>query len=159
MGLRIIQMAIPTIIRFSVIVHIESQLAAKATEPQWQKLFEANPFILDMAFNVPVLLLQGQAHVGGKILDGSGEKIADFLFTNQLTDSIAILEIKTPAWSWSARSNTAAESWRPPPSWSARSCRPWTRSINCAAISTGLRRLTPSKSWRPTASKAWCWRV
>lgn len=49
-----------------------------------------------MAFNVPVLLLQGQAHVGGKILDGSGEKIADFLFTNQLTDSIAILEIKTP---------------------------------------------------------------
>jgi hypothetical protein len=80
-----------------LIVHMETQFAAKATEPQWQKLFEANPFILDMAFNVPVLLLQGQAHVGGKILDGSGEKIADFLFTNQLTDSIAILEIKTPS--------------------------------------------------------------
>jgi hypothetical protein len=79
-----------------LIVHMETQFAAKATEPQWQKLFETNPFILDMAFNVPVLLLQGQAHVGGKILDGSGEKIADFLFTNQLTDSIAILEIKTP---------------------------------------------------------------
>ncbi|OQM77628.1 Shedu immune nuclease family protein [Manganibacter manganicus] len=79
-----------------LIVHMETQFAAKATELQWQKLFEANPFILDMAFNVPVLLLQGQAHVGGKILDGSGEKIADFLFTNQLTDSIAILEIKTP---------------------------------------------------------------
>ncbi|MDF0663968.1 MULTISPECIES: Shedu immune nuclease family protein [unclassified Rhizobium] len=79
-----------------LIVHMETQFAAKATESQWQKLFEANPFILDMAFNVPVLLLQGQAHVGGKILDGSGEKIADFLFTNQLTDSIAILEIKTP---------------------------------------------------------------
>ncbi|SDA97421.1 protein of unknown function [Sinorhizobium sp. NFACC03] len=79
-----------------LIVHMETQFAAKATELQWQKLFEANPFILDMAFNVPVLLLQGQAHVGGKILDGSGEKIADFLFTNKLTDSIAILEIKTP---------------------------------------------------------------
>lgn len=79
-----------------LIVHMETQFAANATEPQWQKLFESNPFILDMAFNVPVLLLQGQAHVGGKILDGSGEKIADFLFTNQLTDSIAILEIKTP---------------------------------------------------------------
>jgi hypothetical protein len=76
---------------------METQFAAKATEPQWQKLFEANPFILDMAFNLPVLLPQGQAHVGGKILDGSGEKIADFPLTNQLTDSIAILEIKTPS--------------------------------------------------------------
>ncbi|CAN7706681.1 Shedu immune nuclease family protein [Mesorhizobium sp. LjNodule214] len=75
---------------------METQFAAKATEPQWQGLFKANPFILDMAFNVPVLLLQGQAHVGGKVLDGSGEKIADFLFTNQLTDNIAVLEIRTP---------------------------------------------------------------
>ncbi|RVD47787.1 DUF4263 domain-containing protein [Mesorhizobium sp. M7A.F.Ca.ET.027.03.2.1] len=31
---------------------------------------------------------------------------------------------KRPAWTWSARSNTGAESWRPPPSSSARSCRP-----------------------------------
>ncbi|RWA78220.1 Shedu immune nuclease family protein [Mesorhizobium sp.] len=79
-----------------LIMHMETQFAAKATEAQWQDLFRVNPFILDMAFGVPVLLLQGQAHVGGKVLDGSGEKVADFLLTNQLTDSIAILEIKTP---------------------------------------------------------------
>lgn len=79
-----------------LITQIEMKLTAKMTEPQWQKLFEANPFILDMAFNVPVLLLQGQAHVGGKKLTGAGETIADFLFANALTDNVAVLEIKTP---------------------------------------------------------------
>lgn len=79
-----------------LIAHVEAKLAVKTSEPQWQKLFEANPFILDMAFNVPVLMLQGQAHVGGKKLTGAGEKITDFLFANQLTDNLAILEIKTP---------------------------------------------------------------
>lgn len=80
-----------------LIAHIKARLAVKTSEPQWQALFEANPFILDMAFNVPVLLLQGQAHVGGKKLTGAGEKITDFLFANQLTDNLAVLEIKTPS--------------------------------------------------------------
>ncbi|WP_142781917.1 Shedu immune nuclease family protein [Agrobacterium sp. T29] len=79
-----------------LIARIEERFAERTTELQWQKLLEANPFILDMAFNVPVLLVQGQAHVGGRILNGSGEKIADFLLTNKLTDSIAVFEIKTP---------------------------------------------------------------
>lgn len=79
-----------------LIAHIESRLHAKMGETQWQKLFEANPFILDMAFNVPVLVLQGQAHVGGKMLTGAGETIADFLFANALTNNVAALEIKTP---------------------------------------------------------------
>ncbi|WP_144579264.1 Shedu immune nuclease family protein [Agrobacterium sp. DE0009] len=79
-----------------LIARMEERFAERTSELQWQKLLEANPFILDMAFNVPVLLLQGQAHVGGKVLNGSGEKIADFLITNKLTDSIAVLEIKTP---------------------------------------------------------------
>lgn len=79
-----------------LIARIEAKLAVRTSELQWQTLFEANPFILDMAFNVPVLLLQGQAHVGGKKLTGAGEKITDFLFANQLTDNLAVLEIKTP---------------------------------------------------------------
>ncbi|MBB3917982.1 hypothetical protein CO660_24920 [Rhizobium sp. L9] len=79
-----------------LIARMEERFAERTGELQWQKLLEANPFILDTAFNVPVLLVQGQAHVGGQVLNGSGEKIADFLFTNKLTDSIAVLEIKTP---------------------------------------------------------------
>lgn len=79
-----------------LIAHIEAKLAAQANESQWQKLFEANPFILDLAFNVPVLLLQGQAHVGGKRISGAGETITDFLLANHLTDNLAVLEIKTP---------------------------------------------------------------
>jgi hypothetical protein len=79
-----------------LITIIETKLTERAKEAHWQRLFEANPFILDLAFNVPVLLLKGQAHVGGKKLSGAGEKITDFLFANQLTDNVAVLEIKTP---------------------------------------------------------------
>ncbi|TGR23152.1 MULTISPECIES: Shedu immune nuclease family protein [unclassified Mesorhizobium] len=80
-----------------LIAQLESYLPKALTEARWQALFEANPFILDMAFSVPVLFLQRQAHVGGKKLDGSGDKITDFLFANQLTDNMAVLEIKTPS--------------------------------------------------------------
>ncbi|MET3792498.1 Shedu immune nuclease family protein [Aquamicrobium terrae] len=80
-----------------LIDHMQVKLAAHASEAQWQKLFEANPLILDLVFNVPVVLLQGQAHVGGKRLSGAGETITDFLFANQITDNVAVLEIKTPA--------------------------------------------------------------
>src|SRR5690606_8202177 len=79
-----------------LIAHVEAKLRAHASESQWQKLFEANPFILGLAFNVPVLLLQGQAHVGGKRISGAGETITDFLLANLLTDNLAVLEIKTP---------------------------------------------------------------
>jgi hypothetical protein len=79
-----------------LIARFEDQLAKPSTERQWQTLFEDNPFILDLIFGFPVVLVQGQAHVGGKRLDGGGENIADFLFKNQLTNAAAIIEIKTP---------------------------------------------------------------
>jgi hypothetical protein len=64
-------------------------------EDIWQAFFEANPFVLSIAFPHPVTLVRGQAHVGGTKLDGRGESIADFLFTQRLTGGIAIFEIKT----------------------------------------------------------------
>nr|WP_249730120.1 Shedu anti-phage system protein SduA domain-containing protein [Chelatococcus sp. YT9] len=89
---------------------MEAKLTSKATESQWQKLFEANPFILDLAFNVAVLLLQGQAHVGGKKVNGAGETITDFLLANALTDNIAVLEIKTARTKLRERRSTTASS-------------------------------------------------
>ena len=53
-----------------LITAMEIKLSLHAKEAHWQTLFEANPFILDLAFNVPVILLKGQAHVGGKKLSG-----------------------------------------------------------------------------------------
>lgn len=75
---------------------IESNLEKEKSEAHWQKQFTLNPFILDMTFGAPMVVIQGQAHVGGKLLDGSGEKIADFLLKNKMTDSAVLVEIKTP---------------------------------------------------------------
>ncbi len=75
---------------------LHSDLNKGKSEPHWQKQFTLNPFILDMAFGTPMVMIQGQAHVGGKLLDGSGEKIADFLMKNGITESVSLVEIKTP---------------------------------------------------------------
>lgn len=75
---------------------LDADLDKGKSESHWQRQFTLNPFILDMAFGTPMVMIQGQAHVGGKLLDGSGEKIADFLMKNGMTDSVSLVEIKTP---------------------------------------------------------------
>jgi hypothetical protein len=77
-----------------LIAKFEGLIAKGSTEPVWQQFFEANPFVLSIAFPYPVILVQGQAHVGGTQVDGSGESIADFLFRQRLTGGVAIFEIK-----------------------------------------------------------------
>lgn len=78
-----------------LIAKFEDLLARNSDERTWQRFFEEHPFILSIAFPYPVLLIRGQAHVGGMTLDGRGESIADFLFRQQLTGGAAIVEIKT----------------------------------------------------------------
>lgn len=73
-----------------------TMLAKPSQESYWQKLLEKNPFILNMAFGIPVVCVQGQASVGGHKFDGTGNKIADFLVRNSITNNAAIVEIKTP---------------------------------------------------------------
>ena len=42
------------------------------------------------------MALGGQVSVGGRTFAGVGDKIADFLHRNGLTDNVTLLEIKTP---------------------------------------------------------------
>lgn len=65
-------------------------------EEFWQTLFENNPWILTQIFHTSVSILESKAFVGGKKIDDSGGNLADFLFKNDLTDNITIIEIKTP---------------------------------------------------------------
>ena len=65
-------------------------------EQRWQEFLDVNSFILGLAFGYPVVKVRGQASVGGHKLSGQGEKIADFLVKNSLTNNSAIIEIKTP---------------------------------------------------------------
>ena len=66
-------------------------------ERYWQSFFNENPFALHLVFGFPVIKVQGQASVGGMRLSGVGEKIADFLIKNSLTDNVGLIEIKRPS--------------------------------------------------------------
>lgn len=65
-------------------------------EYHWQRLFEENPFILNMAFGVPIIKVRGHAYVGGRKIVGGGDKITDFLVKNSISNNAAIVEIKKP---------------------------------------------------------------
>jgi hypothetical protein len=80
-----------------LITRFETMLNKSLSESHWQRLFNENPFILNMAFGVPVIKVQGQAFVGGRRFSGSGDKIADYLVKNSITNNAAIIEIKRPA--------------------------------------------------------------
>ncbi len=75
----------------------EDMLAKNLAEPKWQAFFEANPFILGLAFPYPVILLHSQANVGGTTIRGNGESIVDFLMAHRFTGNLAIIEIKRPS--------------------------------------------------------------
>lgn len=70
--------------------------AKRSQETDWQKLFCETPFILSLAFGHPVVKVKDQAYVGGRNFSGQGDKIADFIFRDGLTNNVAITEIKTP---------------------------------------------------------------
>lgn len=74
----------------------EDMLCKKLKEARWQGLFNENPFILNMALGCPIIKIQDQAYVGGRRISGPGEKIADFLVKNSVSNNAALIEIKTP---------------------------------------------------------------
>jgi hypothetical protein len=66
-------------------------------EEFWQSQFAERSYLLEQIFTYPVVLIKDKAYVGGKSIDNSGGNIVDFLYTNTLTNSVMLLEIKTPA--------------------------------------------------------------
>ena len=78
-----------------LIERMESRIKGKVTEPNWQKFFLENPFVLSLAFGLPLVVIGDQISVGGRTFFGGGEKISDFLAKNLLTDNLALIEIKT----------------------------------------------------------------
>jgi len=79
-----------------LIAKLDAMLSARHTEKQWQQLFLDNPFVLSLAFGLPIVSIGDQMSVGGRRLDGTGDKIVDFLHRNALTDNVSLVEIKTP---------------------------------------------------------------
>jgi len=80
----------------ALIKRYEKMLTTRYGEKDWQDFLNTNPFILGLAFGHPIIKVQEQASVGGRKLSGRGEKLADFLVKNSMTNNTAIVEIKTP---------------------------------------------------------------
>lgn len=68
-------------------------------EKFWQDFLHTNFWILQQVFSYPIVLLQGETYVGGKNSkgrNGKGGVVTDFLGQDQTTNSLAVIEIKTP---------------------------------------------------------------
>ncbi len=68
----------------------------KGLEERCQKFFEENKWIFSNVLSTPVAFFKGKAYVGGKTFENSAGREADFLYRNNLTHNIVIIEIKTP---------------------------------------------------------------
>ncbi len=81
-----------------VLSEMEALLKKSGTgknEEEWQQFFKKYNWIFSQFFSSPVMLFKDKAYVGGKSLDDSEGKIADFIYRNSLTQNVAIIEIKT----------------------------------------------------------------
>lgn len=79
-----------------LIEEMKTRLGRDKTERPWQRFFEANPFILRLAFGYPVLKMGEQISVGVARFDGKGVKIPDFVMKAAATGNLALIEIKAP---------------------------------------------------------------
>lgn len=65
-------------------------------ESYWQNFFSKNAWALSQLFASPLMICGGARYVGGKNITNSNAKITDFIYKNNLTNNIALIEIKTP---------------------------------------------------------------
>ncbi|MEJ1356637.1 MAG: Shedu immune nuclease family protein [Candidatus Sedimenticola sp. (ex Thyasira tokunagai)] len=68
-----------------------------SNEEFWQTKLTEHSFVLEQAFSWPTSIVKGKAYVGGKSVFNTGGNIIDFLMRNRLTQSAALIEIKTPS--------------------------------------------------------------
>ena len=66
------------------------------SEEYWQSLFEKRPWIISQVFALPYMVFESQPYVGGKSISDRHGRFPDFLYRNNITGNVAIVEIKTP---------------------------------------------------------------
>lgn len=64
-------------------------------ESAWQTFLSENPFILRLAFGLPIMVFGEQVAVGGVRFENKGGKLADFVVKTGSFGNLAIIEIKT----------------------------------------------------------------
>jgi len=67
------------------------------SEEFWQtEVFKENQWVLAQIFACPCTIFSDKAYVGGKGIDNTGGNLCDFIYRNNLTQNVALIEIKTP---------------------------------------------------------------
>lgn len=83
--------------RLSRIVGLIENNLENDDEEFWQSnVFKKNQWILAQIFSSPCTIFQDKAYVGGKGINNQGGNLCDFLYQNQLSQNVVIIEIKTP---------------------------------------------------------------
>ena len=65
-------------------------------EEEWQKFLTSNQWLISQLFSYPATIYKDKAYVGGKTIFNSDGKVVDYLYRNDLTKNVALVEIKTP---------------------------------------------------------------
>lgn len=80
----------------ALVATMRERLAAKHDEASWQRFFRDNPFVLRLAFGIPVSVVGDEVNVGGRRLDRGGDTRTDFLMRAAASGNLVIVEIKRP---------------------------------------------------------------
>lgn len=70
--------------------------ASNGDESYWQDILERNGWAISQVYAVPIMLIQSQVYVGGKLVTNRGGNTADFLYENDISGNLVLVEIKTP---------------------------------------------------------------
>lgn len=86
--------------RTAAIAEFESLLTdTTINEDVWHDFFKRNRWMLDAVFSVPMIYLDDEVYLGGKLArgrNGLGGVATDYLFKDASTKSFAAIELKTP---------------------------------------------------------------
>lgn len=81
---------------FFEVLDIWKNKKTQKSEIFWHKLLKKYSWLLSLIINEPTIMLDDEAYVGGKTIQNKKGNVIDFIFKNQLSDNLALIEIKTP---------------------------------------------------------------
>lgn len=83
--------------RLNRIISLIEDNLGNSDEEFWQStVFKDNQWVLSQLFSSPCTIFQDKAYVGGKCITNSNGNICDFLYRNEITNNVTLIEIKTP---------------------------------------------------------------
>ena len=82
--------------RLKKIIKIWDKNKENSSESFWQELFSEHSWIFSQLFYFSSIICNNMTYVGGTGFKNNGGKLTDFIYQNNLTKNMCIIEIKTP---------------------------------------------------------------